>query len=181
MESYVTSHPSKVKVCFTCYRAYPRFLGNVRAECEDIPVRETDARVKMTLRGKCATILAIIGSKQQLSVFPETLESCAAVGGKRRERSVGVALGDTLGFDDSEDSDSERSQDQAHEEVDSSIHAECNGVTGAAATSASRDSKLNSGGDLRLEQIRQLDVWTERFFDGSLKRLVRVQQWPDWH
>ena len=48
--------------------------------------------------------------------------------------SVGVALRDTLGFDDSEDSDSEHSQDQGHEEVDSSIHAECNGSAGAAAT-----------------------------------------------
>ena len=49
----------------------------------------------MTLTGKCVTILAIIGSKQQLSVFPEMLESSAAVGEKRRGRSVGVALGDT--------------------------------------------------------------------------------------
>ena len=46
----------------------------------------------------------------------------------------------------------------------------------AAASSPSRAD----GCDPRVEQIKQLGMWMERFFDGSLKR-YRVQKWPEWH
>ena len=60
MESYVTA---RIEVCFVCYKAYPRFLGNILTECDDISKEEREARVKTTPTGKCATVLAIIGSK----------------------------------------------------------------------------------------------------------------------
>ena len=182
-ESYATLH---VKVCFLCYRAYPKILGSILSQCEDMSDEERDSRVKMTLSGKCATVLAIIGSKKQLSIFPETLDAGrhrngAVVGGRR---SVGQILGNSLGFDDDNEEDGEQSQNQAQSSQGDRI-SECTGqIEGvptnhkntAAASSASRAD----GSDPRLEQIKQLGMWMERFFDGSLKR-YRVQDWPDWH
>ena len=149
---------------------------------------ERDTRVKMTLSGKGATVLAIIGAKKQLSIFPETLDA----GGHHRNgavvgvRSVGQILGNSLGFDDDNEGDGELSQNQAQPSQDDRI-SECTGqmegaptnhkdTAAAAASSASRDD----GSDPRLVQIKQLGMWMERFFDGSLQR-YRVEEWPDWN
>ena len=66
-------------------------------------LKRREARVKMTHTEKCATVFFIIGSKRQL---PETLDGNGAMRGERK-RSVGEAMGDTLGFHDSEGSDDE--------------------------------------------------------------------------
>ena len=108
-------------------RPFLSFLGNILKECEDISKEERETRVKMTHAGKCATVLAIIGSKRQLSIFPERN---GAVCGERERRSVGEALGDTLGFDDSEGSDDEQCQNRPCEKNDSTYTTESNGVTG---------------------------------------------------
>ena len=60
----------------------------------------------MTLSGKCATILAIIGSKKRLSIFPETPVGCHRNGAVVDARSVGHILG----FDDDNEVDGEQSQ-----------------------------------------------------------------------
>ena len=72
MENSTTSH---VKVCFLCYRAYPEILGSILSRCEDISNEERDNHVKRTLLGKGVTVLAVIGAKQRLSIFPETLDA----------------------------------------------------------------------------------------------------------
>ena len=186
MENYASSN---VKVCFLCYRAYPEILGSILCQCEDMNDEEKDKRVKMTLTGKCATILAIIGSKKQLSLFPETLDAGrhrngAVVGG----RSVGQVLGNSLGFDDDNEEDEEEQshdQNQAQQQSQTSKHtdqiesAPANHKNTAAAAASSSNSRAEST-DPRLEQIKQLGMWVERFFDGSLKR-YRVKDWPDWH
>ena len=190
MEGYASSH---VKVCFLCYRAYPEILGSVLSRCEGMSDEERGTRVKMTLSGRCATVLAIIGSKKQLSIFPDMLNSChrngALVGGAngRARRSVGEVLGNSLGFDGDNEVNREQSPNQAHlsdDKIDSSNTAENNGqIEGAPtnkdAAAASSPSRAD-GCDPRVEQIKQLGMWMERFFDGSLKR-YRVQDWPDWH
>ena len=61
--------------------------------------------VKMTLSGRSVTVLAIIGSKKQPSIFPEMPDSyhgngALVGGGNGRARSVGEVLGNSLGFDD---------------------------------------------------------------------------------
>ena len=71
-EGYATSH---VKVCFLCYRAYPEIFGSILSRCEDMFDEERGARVKMTLSGRCVTVLAIIGSMKQLSIFPDMPDS----------------------------------------------------------------------------------------------------------
>ena len=187
MENYASSN---VKVCFLCYRAYPKILGSILSQCEDMSDEERDRRVKMTLTGKCATILAIIGSKKQLSLFPETLDAGrhrngAVVGG----RSVGQVLGNSLGFDDdNEEDEEEQSHDQNQAQQQSQTSKRTDQIEGApanhkntaaAAAAASSDSRADST-DPRLEQIKQLGMWVERFFDGSLRR-YRVKDWPDWH
>ena len=63
---------------------------------------ERDSCVNTTLSGKGVTVLAIIGAKKQLSIFPETLDAGhhrngAVVGAG--VRSVGMILGNSLGFD----------------------------------------------------------------------------------
>ena len=175
MERYVTPPSSSVKACFLCYRAYPRLLERILTQCEDVTEQERDSRVKMTLSGKCATVLAIIGSKKQLSIFPETQDGCnsmnGAVGGGKdvRRRTVGQILGSSLGFDDNEPGDSGQS------------HAETRLYT-QTLNSSNVDHCTNSGDDNydhRLEQIKQFEMWMERFFDGSLRR-YRVHDWPEW-
>jgi hypothetical protein len=186
MESYTTSH---VKACFLCYRAYPEILGSILSRCEDMSDEERDTRVKMTLSGKGVTILAIIGAKKQLSIFPETLDA----GGHRNgavvgvRRSVGQILGNSLGFDDDNEDDGEQSQNQAQPSSQDDRISECTGqmedaptnhknTVAAAASSANRAD----GSDPRLIQMKRLGMWMERFFDGSLQR-YRVREWPDWH
>ena len=150
---------------------------------------ERDSRVKMTLSGKGVTVLAVIGSKKQLSIFPATLDADhhrnGAVVGVRM--SVGQILGNSLGFDDDNEGDGEQSQNQAQPSTEEDRISECTGqmvgaptnhkdTAAAAASSASRDD----GSDPRLVQIKRLGMWMERFFDGSLQR-YRVKEWPDWN
>jgi hypothetical protein len=188
MESYTTSH---VKVCFLCYRAYPEILGSILSQCKDVSDEEKDSRVKTTLSGKGVTILAIIGAKKQLSIFPETLDAGGhrngAVVGARW--SVGQILGNSLGFDDDNEEDGQQSQNQLQAQPSSQDDriSECTGqmegapanhkntVAAAASSASGADSS-----DPRLVQIEQLGMWMERFFDGSLRR-YRVKEWPDWH
>ena len=93
-------------VTVLCSPRYPEILGSVLSRCEGMSDEERSTRVKMTLSGRCATVLAIIGSKKQLSIFPDMLNSChrngALVGGVNghARRSVGEVLGNSLGFDD---------------------------------------------------------------------------------
>ena len=139
----------------------------------------------MTLSGKCATVLAIIGSKKQLAIFPEMPDGChrnGAVVGARR--SVGQILGNSLGFDDDNEVDGEQSQIQAQSSSGDRI-SKCTGQIEGAPTNnkntatASGPSRAD-GCDPRVEQIKQLGMWMERFFDGSLK-CYRLKEWPDWH
>ena len=196
MEGYITSH---VRVCFLCYRAYPQWLGNILSQCEAMNEREKDARIKMTLAGRCATVLAIIGSKKQLSIFPEPFDGChgnRAVSSNGKVRTVGQILGNSLGFEDHEEDDCEQSRNHAHfsnakpiptssssgDGHDSSSHGQRNGQVQGVSMSASSGTidSGDHGHDPRVEQIKQLDVWMERLFDGSLKRF-RVHEWPEWH
>ena len=67
---------------------------------------ERGARVKMTLSGRCVTVLAIIGSKKQLSIFPDMPDSYhgngALVGGANcpcdREEECGRSTGEFPGI-----------------------------------------------------------------------------------
>jgi hypothetical protein len=187
MESYTTSH---VKACFLCYRAYPEILGSILSLCEDMNDEERDSRVKMTLSGKGVTILAIIGAKKQLSIFPETLDAVHHRNGEVMgvRRSVGQILGNSLGFDDdNEEDDGEQSQNQAQPSPQDDRISECTGqMEGAPAnhknTVAAAASSASSadGSDPRLVQIKRLGMWMERFFDGSLQR-YRVKEWSDWN
>ena len=133
---------------------------------------EKESCIRMTLSGKCATILAIIGSKKQLSIFPETPAGCRRNGAVVDARSVGQILGNSLGFDDDNEVDGEQSQNQAHSSSDRI--SECTGQIEGAPTNnkntatASGPSRAD-GCDPRVEQIKQLGMWMERFFDGSLK------------
>ena len=146
---------------------------------------ERESRVRMTLSGKCATVLAIIGSKKQLAIFPEMPDGChrnGAVVGARR--SVGQILGNSLGFDDDNEVDGEQPQNQAQTSSSATI-SECTGQiegtpTNNKNTAAASGSSRADGSDPKVEQIKQLGMWMERFFDGSLKR-YRVKEWPDWH
>ena len=95
VEGYATSH---VKACFLCYRAYPEIFGSILSWCEDMIDEERGARVKMTLSGRCVTVLATIGSKKQLSIFPDMPELISR--GRGTWRSEGEVLGNSLGFDD---------------------------------------------------------------------------------
>ena len=97
-------------------------------------------------------------------------------------------LGNSLGFDDdNEEDDEEQSHDQNQAQQQSQISKRTDQIEGApanhkntaAAAAASSDSRAD-GSDPRLEQIKQLGIWVERFFDGSLRR-YRVKDWPDWH
>ena len=191
MDSYISPH---VKACFLCYKAFPHFLGDVLSRCENVSEVERDARVEATLSGNCVTVLAIIGSRKQLSIFPESLDSCVRNGAVRRGRkvkSVGQILGNTLGFDEeNEDGEEKLSTDKpetsnvsertANGQVHGTVGASKPTGTGAAtATTTSTGSDDSSGCDPRVEQMELLDMWMERFFDGSLKR-YRVSEWPQW-
>lgn len=175
MEGYVASS-SSVKPCFLCYRAYPYLLGRILSQCDDMTVQERDSRVKLTLSGKCATVLVIIGSKKQLSIFPESHDGYqfhnmngAVCGGKdMRRRTVGQILVNSLGFDDNEDGESE----QSHTET-----RFCNQTLNSSNVAGGTNNG-DDGHDLRLEQIKQFEMWMERFFDGSLRR-YRVEDWPE--
>ena len=134
MEGYATSH---VKACFLCYRAYPEILGSILSRCEDTSDEERGTQVKMTLSGRCVTVLAIIGSKKQLSIFSDMLDSChkngALVGRSNgcARRSIGKVLGNSLGFDDDNEMDREQSLNQAHlsdDKIDLSNTAENEGT-----------------------------------------------------
>ena len=133
---------------------------------------ERGTRVKMTLSGRCATVLAIIGSRKQLSIFPETLDSChrngAVIGGanSRARRSVGEVLGNSLGFADDNEVDRDQSPNLAHssdDKIDSSNTAKNNGQiegtpTNKNAAAASSPSRAD-GCDPTVEQIKQLGMW----------------------
>ena len=188
MESYTTSH---IKVCFLCYRAYPEILGSILSRCEDISDEERDSRVKMTLSGKGVTVLAVIGAKKQLSIFPETLDAGrhrnGAVVGAGVRRSVGQILGNSLGFDDDNEGDGEQSENQAQPSSQGDRISECTGQMEGAPTNhkdtvaaAASSASGGDGSDSRLVQIKRLGMWMERFFDGSLHR-YRVKEWPDWN
>jgi hypothetical protein len=152
-------------------------------------MKKRDSRVKMTLSGKGVTVLAIIGAKKQLSIFPETLNAGhhrnGAVVGVRR--SVGQILGNSLGFDDENEDDGEQSQSQAQPSSQDDRISECTGQMEGAPTNhkntvaaAASSASSADGSDPRLVQIERLGIWMERFFDGSLQR-YRVKEWPDWH
>ena len=97
-------------------------------------------------------------------------------------RSVGQILGNSLGFD-SNKVDGEQSQNQAHSSSDRI--SECTGQIEDAPTNnkytvAASSPSGGDGCDPRVEQIKHLGMWMERFFDGSLKGYM-VKEWPDWH
>ena len=108
----------------------------------------------MTLSGKCAIILAIIGSKKQLSILPQTPVGCHRNGAVvDARRSVGPILGNSLGFDDDNEVDGEQSQNPAHSSSDRI--SECTGQIEGAPTNkykaaASAPSRAD-GSDPRVE------------------------------
>ena len=83
---------------------------------------------------------------------------------------MGQILGSSLGFDD----DNEYSEsEQSHTETRFGSQT-LNSSNVAGSTNSGDD-----GRDHRLEQIKQFEMWMERFLDGSLRR-YRVQDWPEW-
>ena len=99
---------------------------------------------------------------------------------------MGQVLGNSLGFDDDNEEDGEQSQNEARSRQGDRI-SECTGQVedaptnhkSTAAAAAASSASIADGSDPRLEEIKQLGMWMERFFDGSLKR-YRVKDWPDW-
>ena len=185
--------------------------------------REKNVRVEAMLSGTCATVVAIIGSKKQLSIFPHKLHdnrhqngTVAELGGsggvnnvgsgKNHGKSVGEVLGSSLGFeddpeeDDDDDSrhDCESEQPQKHQTLSSSgsdrsdrsnnserirnsqvSTSDSDDTTTTTSDNSRRENGASLGGDTRLEQMKQLEMWMEMFCDGSLKRF-RVKDWPEW-
>ena len=94
--------------------------------------------------------------------------------GKReglRHREVGQVLGNTLGYESSEDESSTGSEQEGAELVGSRSHDY------AASNPAHRSSYEDE--ELAWQVREYFQHWCERLADGSLKR-YRVEEWPEW-
>ena len=106
-------------MCYICYRGRAHWLGGLLKCCAQLPPSEVEARVGCCASGQVATIVALFGSRKQLSIFPESIatlsKSTTSVMANgtvetplhKQERirdtsqkSVGHVLGNTLGFDE---------------------------------------------------------------------------------
>ena len=168
-------HGLKLQVFYVCYSTHKHWLEGILKHCEDMELEDVNARLAGCYGDKVATVLALIGTRRQLCVFPEIIKKDAdrvRIGSVAEddvqeklspdgphvadgEHSVGGALG----FDSEDTIEHSKSQNTASEKAKTKIH-----------------SRL----DNRVEQISEtFGMWMEKLADGSLRR-YNVDDWPHW-
>ena len=187
-------HGLRLQAFYLCYASHKHWLDEILEHCEDMEPEETNTRLTGCYGDKVATILALIGTRKQLCIFPEILHNLDSVrngsvknnNAQESQSSVGrgQSIGNALGFD-SEDcatesqqliqDDSATSQDprgglQSHERREK-------------WTNHTTTSEYKDGGnqlDSNVEQIsKRLGMWMDKLVDGSLRR-YNVDAWPNW-
>ncbi len=142
----------RLRICYLCHRTNETWLKSLLEQCAEMRPEEIGKRVVDCLSGSVATVVALLGFKKQLCIFPKNEFSEFHSNEQVRTQSVGDILGSLLDFNN----DSPPSK-----------AGENNGVTEDIIYS-------------RAEQVRKnFEMWMEKFADGSLKR-YRVTNWPTW-
>lgn len=181
---------------FLCHRGNRKWFEGVLKSCPDLSPEEVELRIRGCDSGGVATAVLLFGAKKQLVLFPNKFEVVrrlcggGAEGGGRggapsdvgddssasgrsgsdnlRHREVGRVLGNTLGYESSEEEAS------GEEEA---------GLRSHDTSKLNSTHKPHAGGERYLELMGQVrdsfQHWCERLADGSLKR-YRVEVWPEW-
>ena len=193
-------HGLRLQAFYLCYASHKRWLDKILEHCEDMEPEETNARLTGCYGDRVATLLALIGTRKQLCIFPEILHNLDSVpnGAVKKndahesQSSVGRghSIGSALGFDSEEttehcdtesqqliQNDRETSQDpggrlQSHERREKWTN-----------NNHTTTSEYKEGGDQldsKVEQIsKRLGIWMDKLVDGSLRR-YNVDAWPNW-
>ncbi len=161
----------RLTLWYLCYRTHEDWLETMLEQCIGMKYDKIGMRVSDCLSGNVATVVALLGSKKQLCVFPETEPTNNCNGNSNfddthlnthvKTPSVGDTLGSVLDFDDEDSNSNRRAQENG-------------GVT------QQNGSTRGDGVCSRAEQIRtNFETWMEKFADGTLKR-YKVTTWPSW-
>lgn len=156
--------------------------------CPQLDSEEVEFREKGCVSGGVATAMLLFGAKKRFVLFPEKFEVVQELcgrgerigGGERgvssenlstgqslRRRQVGEVLGTALGYETSDEEDSDSNSKDEHPSPVNSTY------------------KLHphTGDGLYMELTEQVcgsfENWCERLGDGSLRR-YSVEVWPQW-
>ena len=153
------------------------FLEMLLTHCSEVNEEELKSRVRGCKSRGVATAVCLIGSKQQLMMYPQECDLVDAFlqagrknGGKPKKkesgtkRTTGEVLGATLGYDSS--SDEEDDDDMTGK--DHSCATEEGGGVVECSESSLVDQVTHSFGN-----------WLDRLADGSLRRHA-ISKWPEW-
>ncbi len=149
---------SRLRIFYLCYKTYEAWLESLLEQCVEMKQNEVEKRVVACLSGNVATIVALLGFKKQLCIFPEDelLENTAnsQINEQLRTQSVGDVLGSLFDLDEY----------QHH-----------------SMPSASEKSDVADGVFNKTEQVeKKFEIWMEKLIDGSLRR-YKVTNWPTWY
>ena len=167
----VTSHyrDHRLRLWYLCYRTHKDWLETMLEQCIGIEYDKIGIRVSYCLSGNVATVVALLGSKKQLCIFPETAPVNHCNGNSTfddshsnthfKTRSV---EGSMLDFNDEDKN--QHSNKRSHE---NGVVMQQNGSTRDGVCSRSEQMGTN------------FETWMEKFADGTLKR-YKVTTWPSW-
>ena len=202
-----------LRLFFLCYRSNGRWFEELLDGTTTLNRREAGLRVRGCISGRVATAIVIFGAKKQLVLFPEEFEVVRnlcedeegregseeessirkeAVTGKSTgidSKSVGKILGNTLGYESS-DEDESSGENSGHLERQYEPYGE-----GLQAHVKSRNEHTHPLGghahrpcpptveQSHLALVEQVcdgfENWCDRLADGSLRR-HSVEAWPPW-
>ncbi len=214
---------------YLCHRSNGAWFEELLARTSTLDREEAGWRVKGCVSGRVATAMVLFGGKRQLVLFPEKFEVvqrlCVEDGGRGKGRemendslgqdsnrkeaaegtsgvknkSVGKILGDTLGYESSDEGassseegsshlewyekresehyDSKRNGQSTHGKLGSRIHHH----THPASGHTHKPHPLGGMEETHLALMEQVgnsfETWCERLADGSLRR-HSVEAWP---
>lgn len=189
---------------FLCHRLNSGWFGRLLGACPDLSPDEAELRVRGCENEGVATAVLLLGAKKQLVLFPNKFEAvrglCERGGGRvgrggawseregglsggesLRQRDVGEVLGNTLGYESSDDDEEEREGGSTESEGEGAGPGRSSRSHHAPYSNSTHTA--HSDGERYLELVRQVQEgfqhWCERLADGSLRR-YRVQAWPEW-
>ena len=195
-------HGFRLQAFYLCYSTHKHWLDGILKQCEDMEPEEINARLTGCYSNKVATILALIGARKQLCIFPEVLYDLDRVpnGSVKKNNahesqssvvSGGHSIGSALGFDSDDTSKHCANETQKKLIQDNGATSQDPGDrlqsrerreqwTNNKHTTTSEYKDGCNQLDSNVEQIsKRLGMWMDRLVDGSLRR-YDVDAWPNW-
>ena len=189
-------HGLRLQAFYLCYASHKRWLDEILEHCKDMEPEEMNARLSGCYGDRVATILALIGTRKQLCIFPEILYNLdSAPNGSVKKNnahegqsSVGQSIGSALGFDSEDTTEHCATESQQLIQDDSETSHDPGGRLQSRErrekwTNHTTTSEYKDGGnqlDSKVEQIsKRLGMWMDKLVDGSLRR-YNVDAWPNW-